>query len=141
MYAARRSGLKKEMFGYVSGGYRRVLQRYEQQLTADGVEICTGTRLEQATRETDGIRLQFSGGVTETCDRVILTVPSPLISAACPQLSPQEHAQHNGIRYQGIVCASLVLKRSLSPYYVTNITDDWVPFTAVIGPVYSLQPS
>ena len=50
----------------------------------------------------------------------------------CPQLSSDEHDKLNGIQYQGIVCASLVLKESLSPYYVTNITDDWVPFTAVI---------
>ena len=34
--------------------------------------------------------------------------------------------------YQGIVCASLLMKRPLAGYYVTNITDDWVPFTAVI---------
>ena len=34
--------------------------------------------------------------------------------------------------YQGIVCASLLTKRPLAGYYVTNITDAWVPFTAVI---------
>jgi protoporphyrinogen oxidase len=28
MYAARRTGLKKEMFGYVPGGYARVLEKY-----------------------------------------------------------------------------------------------------------------
>jgi protoporphyrinogen oxidase len=38
----------------------------------------------------------------------------------------------SGVEYQGIVCASLLLREPLSPYYVTNITDDWVPFTAVI---------
>jgi protoporphyrinogen oxidase len=30
------------------------------------------------------------------------------------------------------VCASLLLKKPLSPFYVTNITDAWVPFTAII---------
>jgi len=34
--------------------------------------------------------------------------------------------------YQGIVCASLLLERPLADYYVTNITDDWVPFTGII---------
>ena len=35
------------------------------------------------------------------------------------------------IRYQGIVCASLLLERPLSPYYLTYITDE-APFTAVV---------
>ena len=34
--------------------------------------------------------------------------------------------------YQGITCASLLLRRPLAAYYVTNITEPWVPFTAVI---------
>ena len=39
MYAARNSGLKKEMFGYVRGGYARVLKRFEQVLREKGVDI------------------------------------------------------------------------------------------------------
>ena len=39
MYAARNSGLKKEMFGYVRGGYARVLERFGEVLTEKGVEI------------------------------------------------------------------------------------------------------
>ncbi len=36
------------------------------------------------------------------------------------------------MEYQGIVCASLLTKQPLGPFYVTNITDRWVPFTGVI---------
>src|SRR6185437_13155489 len=38
-YGARRSGLKKEMFGYVRGGYARVLERFAEVLADEGVEI------------------------------------------------------------------------------------------------------
>ncbi len=34
--------------------------------------------------------------------------------------------------YQGVLCVALILKKPLSGYYVTNITDEWVPFTGVI---------
>jgi protoporphyrinogen oxidase len=34
--------------------------------------------------------------------------------------------------YQGIICPSLLIEQPLAEYYVTNITDGWVPFTAVI---------
>jgi protoporphyrinogen oxidase len=50
----------------------------------------------------------------------------------CPDLTKEEKAQHNRIRYQGIICASLLLKNPLANYYVTNLIDAWVPFTAVI---------
>jgi protoporphyrinogen oxidase len=36
------------------------------------------------------------------------------------------------VRYVGIVCASLLLKRPLSGFYVTNIIDAGLPFTGVI---------
>lgn len=35
----RKSGLKKEMFGYVRGGYARVLERFGKVLAREGVEI------------------------------------------------------------------------------------------------------
>jgi protoporphyrinogen oxidase len=35
------------------------------------------------------------------------------------------------VQYLGVICIALVLKRSLSPYYVTNLVDD-VPFTGII---------
>ena len=50
----------------------------------------------------------------------------------CPQLTEAEKARLRDITYQGIVCPSLLLRKPLSPYYVTNITDRWVPFTGVI---------
>ena len=49
-----------------------------------------------------------------------------------PELADAEHGRLQGVTYQGIVCASLLLKQPLAHYYVTNITDAWVPFTAVI---------
>ncbi|MGB5014677.1 MAG: FAD-dependent oxidoreductase, partial [Pyrinomonadaceae bacterium] len=46
MYAARNSGLKKEMFGYVRGGYARVLERFGEVLTEKGVEIRLNSKVE-----------------------------------------------------------------------------------------------
>src|SRR5450432_4219996 len=39
MYAARRTGLKKELFGYVPGGYARILERFGETLGEEGVDI------------------------------------------------------------------------------------------------------
>ena len=132
MYAARRSGLKKEMFGYVPGGYHTILNAFEKRLREEGVTIHTNHSLQNVTSDGDATTIQFANGTTRRFARTVLTIPSPLISRSCPELNQTEHDKLNGIQYQGIVCASLLLKQPLSHYYVTNITDGWVPFTAVI---------
>ena len=132
MYAARRSGLKKEMFGYVRGGYARVLQRFAEVLTASGVEIQTDAKVQSITPHGDGVRVELANAEPLDFDRVIVTTAMPLASKLLPTLSPSEHARLNAIKYQGIVCASVLLKKPLANYYVTNITESWVPFTAVI---------
>lgn len=134
MYAARRTGLKKEMFGYLPGGYARMLSEFERALIAAGVVIRKSSPIRMVTRadtESSAV-ITMTDGNQERFSRVVLTCPSPLISRMCPELTADEHARHNGLRYQGIVCASLLLKQPLDRFYVTNITDDWVPFTAVI---------
>ena len=89
----------------------------------------------------NGVDLSFRDRPAETFDRVVLTTPAPIISKACPDLTDDEHRRLNGLRYQGIVCASLLLKKPLAKYYVTNITDDWVPFTAVIEMTTLVDPA
>lgn len=181
MYAARKSGLKKEMFGYVRGGYARVLGRFGKVLAREGVEIRLNSPvqtveklangklkviLRQSRRRNDpkppqrtkyapvrtavAVMPGFSAGflaepdvktngvidfprngLVDTFDTVILTCPSNVAAEISPQLTIAEKQDLESIRYQGIVCASMLTKRSLSDFYVTNITDD-TPFTGII---------
>lgn len=141
MYAARRSGLKKEMFGYVPGGYARILERFAQVLEAEGVEIECGAPVREVRSNHDGtVRVEYGDTDVANFDHVVFTVPSPIISRACPGLTDAERKRFEGIEYLGIVCASLLLKKPLSPYYVTNITDTWVPLTAVIEMTTIVDP-
>ena len=170
MYAARNSGLKKEMFGYVRGGYARVLERFGEHLREKGVEIRLNERIEKVEKLIDG-RIEIFCLVTQRrgeeirprvntdanklkigseavavaeaiakdwkpktdnqFDRVILTCPSNAAAKICPQLTETEKQKLENIKYQGIVCASVLMKKSLSNFYVTNITDD-TPFTGII---------
>ena len=65
-------------------------------------------------------------------DRAIVTLAPPLAARLCPTLTAQERTLCLGVEYQGILCASLLLDAPLTPYYITNIADGSVPFTAVI---------
>jgi protoporphyrinogen oxidase len=133
MYAARRTGLKKEMFGYVQGGYARVLERFAERLAGEGVEIRTGHAAERIVPEPGGgVRVELRNGHQDTFDQVVATVPAPVAASVCQGLTDDETARLRGIQYLGIVCASLLLRKPLTGFYVTNITDPGIPFTAVI---------
>jgi protoporphyrinogen oxidase len=159
MYAARNSGLKKEMFGYVHGGYARVLEKFGEHLAEKGVEIRLNSRVEKIEKFESKVIVSTAENmesykaevmlnsarnfseiavrsVTSTAkaskfDSVILTCPSNVAAKIVPQLSGEEKKKLENIKYQGIVCASVLLKKSLSDFYVTNITDE-VPFTGII---------
>ncbi len=137
---ARRMGLDKERFGYVPGGYRRVLDQLGAALADAGVDV----RLETPVRRIAAFRGPASGGTVERgvevrtgsgeerFDQVAVTLPGPIAARICPGLDDDERSRLNGITYQGIVCASLLLRRPLAGYYLTYITDPSVPFSAVV---------
>ena len=133
MYAARRSGLKKEMFGYLPGGYGRFFDRFGELLKSQGVDIRLNSPAKQVAPNSDGsVKVELADGQSGAFDHVIMTLPSSIACGLCPAISEAERAKLNGIRYQGIICASVLLKNPLAGYYVTNLIDSWVPFTAVI---------
>ena len=196
LYAARNSGLKREMFGYVRGGYARVLERFGEVLQAKGVEIRLNCQVSEIVKNDEKLEIKFNaktqrhedaklespavvGGVVQHTgfqisnfkfqnknqseifdlefqvdnqqsladkeqksedgrpkpedqfDKIILTCPSNVAAKICPQLSAEEKSKLENVKYQGIVCASVLMRKSLSEFYVTNITDD-VPFTGII---------
>jgi hypothetical protein len=109
-----------------------VLARFAEALSAEGVRIKLGHRAARVESIGLEVGVEFDNGHCETFDQVVLTMASPVAARICSGLSDREQELLNGIQYQGVICASLLLKRPLANYYVTNITDDWVPFTAVI---------
>lgn len=190
MYAARNSGMKTEMFGYVRGGYANILRNFSEKLSEKGVDIRLSTQIEKIETDADdkvrvvasslsnklngsaeipksgktsgepakygsfrtavSVAQGFSGmflsepsaadGIhpnvqhvqgSDTFDKVILTCHSGVAPKLLPTLTKDEKAGFENIRYQGIVCASVLLKYPLSKFYVTNITDE-SPFTGVI---------
>ena len=133
MYSARRSGAKKETFGYVPGGYSSILEGFHRRLEAEGVAV----RLQHAAQlvertDAGAVRVAFANGHAEEFDQVALAMASPIASRLCPALSDSEKQKLNAIQYLGIICASVLLKKPLAGYYVTNLTDSGAPYTGVI---------
>lgn len=141
MYAARRSGLKKEMFGYVSGGYDKINARFVEYLVERGVKIKYNSAVNVVEKDSSGkIKITFINKSTVLHDKVVSTLPSKISVGIAPSLNGYEKEAHNTVRYLGVICASLLLKRKISPYYVTNITDSGILFTGVIEMTSLIKP-
>jgi len=140
LYAARRTGLKKEMFGYVSGGYSRVFAAFADTLAAAGVDVRLSTPVHRVVRA--GANLAVTSAVdTEAFDRVVVTTNAALAARLCPDLVVGERERLTRVEYLGIVCVSLLLEQPLSPYYLTYITEPATPFTAVVEMTAFIDPA
>lgn len=142
MYAARKSGLKKEMFGYVTGGYEKINNRFAAHLSEIGVEFKYNSKVKAVNKPslTASFGQEIPGKINLVCeddssyvfDNIISTLSSKESVKIADQLTDAEKQKHNDIKYLGVFCPSVLLKKSISPYYVTNITDTWPPFTGII---------
>jgi protoporphyrinogen oxidase len=131
LYGARRSVRGRERLGYVDGGYAVVLRRLEAELEDMGVRLRANTPVTEVRQANGGVEIRLPSGV-ERFDHVVLTVPAGRAAALCPQLTDSERARLGRVVYQGVICASVLLRRSLGGFYVTNIADSTVPFTGVV---------
>lgn len=133
LYGARRSGLKKEMFGFVLGGYKTVIEAFKQTLIAEGVTIKTNYAAKEVTSSKDSKPfISFTNNMQEEFDEVIVTLPASISAKLCAGLSPTEIRKLNNIEYLGVICVAVLLDKPISNFYITNITDSDIPFTGII---------
>ncbi len=132
LYAARNTGLKEELFGYLPGGYAKMLSQFEEALTQAGITLLKNAPVESIERSENKLLINMATGERLRFDRVIVTVPSPVAANICCGLSDAERAKHKQVVYSGIICASVLTTSRFSHYYVTNILDETIPFTGLI---------
>jgi protoporphyrinogen oxidase len=134
MFSARDPSTQKEHLGYVSGGYKAVFSRIEERLRQAGGTIHTGVAVRQIAASTcSGVTVRYNETV-ERFDKVVFTGPvSALRAVVSSDLCRIVHPQGADVEYLGVICAVLVTRKPLLPYYVLNIADERVPFTGVIG--------
>jgi protoporphyrinogen oxidase len=85
----------------------------------------------RVVRHGTGFRVETPEGYRDF-DRIVSTLPANATARLCPDLDPEIRARLDGVVYQGVMCASLVLDRPLGGYYLTYLTDTNLPFTAIV---------
>ena len=143
MYAARHSGQKHEMFGYLPGGYARMLAAFRRAAGGTGRRNSHGLPRAKRRRERRG----HDRRSTRTDGESAFVRPRRRDDAGAA--SPRGFARSSRPTKR-IVCRSsntwassvrsLLLKKPLAGYYVTNITDP-APFTGVIEMTALVDPA
>jgi protoporphyrinogen oxidase len=140
-YGTRESSSKKEMMGCVRGGYFSILNNIQEQLLSNGTRIVTDYTVKNIESSNENkITVKSPDGSPLEFDSVVATTANPVINRLLPDLSADYKSKLEAVRYLGVICVILVLKKSLTPYYVTNLTDPDLPFTGLIEATHVIPP-
>jgi protoporphyrinogen oxidase len=126
-------------FGYVPGGYARILERLAESLADTGVKINTGAAVRRVRPADGGLEVQLEDA-SSAFDRVVVTTGSHLAADVCHGLTDVEQQRLRDVRYMGVICASVLLPEPLSPYFLTYLTDPAAPFTAIVEMTSFIDP-
>jgi protoporphyrinogen oxidase len=132
---SREGILGEEKLGYIMGSFNVLIDRLADACRDLGVDIRPGngvTGIESSGGQSVSFTVEDSQRNRETVDRVIATIPSPVLLRLVPDMPEPYRSQLTSAVYQGAVCALLRLDRPLTDIYWLNIADERLPFTGVI---------
>ncbi len=141
MLGTRKGVTSKEMMCYLEGGYFTLLEALADRCAGLGVEFRLSTAVDEiVVREGRAVGVRV-GDTEFPFDAVISTLPSPVLAGLIPGAPEAMRESLNSQAYLAVICPLLVLKERLTPYYVLNITDSSVPFTAVVETTDLIDPA
>jgi protoporphyrinogen oxidase len=132
LMGARRADLGAEQFGYVRGGYAVVVDAFVRILGDRGVVLEPGVAITSVAPRDDGSLEVAAAERTWIADEVVFTTGPGTVARAVTDLTDAERARFAAVDQVGVVCVALVVRRPLSHFYLTYLTDGDVPFTAVV---------
>lgn len=140
MMGTRQGVTSKEMMCYLENGYFTLIEALAAKAEGQGVNIKLNTAVEKVVIE-NGRAVGLSvDGELHPYDMVISTLQSPILGQLVPDAPQNFRSQLLDQEYLGVLCPLLILNRSLTPYYVVNITDQRIPFTAVVETTRLIDP-
>lgn len=127
-----RKSLMQEELGYIDGGSKTLVDALLQAIDLRGGRLHLNTPVRKVTTEQGCVT-----GVDTLSDHiqanaVISTVPTPLISGMVPDLPVEWKARYEAIHNIGVICVILKLRRSVSPHFWVNISEDNIEIPGII---------
>jgi protoporphyrinogen oxidase len=118
--------------GYFNGSFGAITQELIKKITGLGGQIHCNTPVTQIVPQAGGAVELMAGDSRETFDRVIVTTAPDQLLAMKVSFPEEYRNKLAAIKYKANICMTLELSQPLSPYYWITVTDNRVPFVAVI---------
>lgn len=142
MMSTRQGVTSKEMMSYLERGYYTLIEAMVEQAKADGLKIRLNTHIEEILIEGGtAVGIRLGDGSIQQHKTIISTLMSPVLADLSPALPLDLANRLRKQQYLGVVCPLMILDRPLTPYYVVNITDTSIPFTAVVETTNLINPA
>lgn len=138
---SRKSPLDQEKLGYPRGSFNTVIDAIADAAKSKGATIQVGNGPSALRQRSDGRWDVVLADGNTVCDRVIATVPSPIMQRLVPDLPPGYRAKLNTLEYEAAMVVLLQLTHQLSEIYWLNIADPSLPFTGIIEHTNFLPPA
>jgi protoporphyrinogen oxidase len=137
--SATRDKSAREVLGTIDGGYQVLVDALEAAIRRHGGRVFTNTPVRFVWSSggramgvvlDDGMRAHEWVLSTQLRPNMQGLLAGDLAAALAP----------DPCRYLGVVCLVLRMRRSVSPYYLLNITDRRVPLTTVVETTHVVDP-
>ena len=123
----------KGRMGYLEGGTGLLLDELSRALQESGVTVRAARPVARILAEGDRASgLLLADGTSHRFDRVVSTVPVTVLADLLPDGFADYAGSLRRIRYIGVACVALKLKRALTPYFWLNVHDSRIPFNGII---------
>jgi protoporphyrinogen oxidase len=130
----REKGTKKEVKGYLQGGYTGLTDTIVESLVARGVSLHPSTPISALDLDSAGRPRMVTASGTVEFDRIVSTIPlahlSRIVSGGA--LEGRLRPFVDAIDYQGVINVLVLLRRSLTPYYWVPAVECGVPFHGIV---------
>ncbi len=123
LFAARSGGAKREFFGFLPDGYADFVARLTERLRTFGCDLRVATRIERIERDPSGRFRIATRATTVKADRLLVATNDRVARVLLSDLPLADPDRLCARQRLGVICTSLLLKRSPSPYYITNLTN------------------
>lgn len=138
----REKGTKKEVKGYIRGGYKAITDALVASLQARGVELHLNAPVTRLDLAPDGQPTLRIDDTTSCFDRVICTTPFFLLHkmAGGGRVAPWLQRIHSDIDYQGVLNVLVILKRPLTKHYWIPVMKSGAPFQGIVETTRIIDP-
>ena len=127
-----RKSMFEEKLGYIEGGSDTLVKRLVERIEGLGGTIRLSTPARRVVSEGGKVTGVEAPDGFHPADAVISTMPTPLVSAAVPDLPADWKAKYDAIDNIGVACLLFKLKRSVTPHFWVNVAEPDIAIPGII---------